>query len=134
MRETIGVVELGSAARARDEHAVDAKARRESGAGGLEMDVARAGVVRVAHEEVHVANDRRLVREIAHVGGEPSSSPSARASVTPPSPASSIARSARVVRRSMSRSTSSPGASSATIGAPVGEATSSSASRRGPVR
>ena len=36
-----------------NEHAVDAKARREAGARGLEMDVARGDVVRVAHEQVH---------------------------------------------------------------------------------
>jgi hypothetical protein len=34
------------------------------------MNVARAGIVGVAHEQVHVANDRRLVREIANVRRE----------------------------------------------------------------
>jgi hypothetical protein len=34
----------------------------------LEVDVARAGIVRITHEEVHEPDDRRLVREIAHVG------------------------------------------------------------------
>ena len=32
------------------------------------MDVARRDVVGVAHEQIHVADDRRLVGEIAHVG------------------------------------------------------------------
>ena len=34
------------------------------------MNVARAGVVRVAHEKVHVANYGNLIGEVAHVGRE----------------------------------------------------------------
>ena len=52
------------------EYTVDAKPGGEPGARGLEMDVAGAGIVRVAYEQVHVADDRRLIREIAHIGRE----------------------------------------------------------------
>ena len=50
--------------------AVEAKARRQTTARCLEMNVARGGIVRVANEKIHIADDRRLIREIADVGGE----------------------------------------------------------------
>src|SRR5829696_3705426 len=53
-----------------DEHTIDAEARREAGACCLEVDVAGRGVVSVANEQVHVANDRRLIGEVANIGGE----------------------------------------------------------------
>jgi hypothetical protein len=34
------------------------------------MDVAGAGVVGIAHEQIHVADDRRLVREVPNVSRE----------------------------------------------------------------
>ncbi len=51
------------------EDAVHAEPHVESRARGLEVDVARAGVDRLAEEQVDVADDRRLVREVADVCG-----------------------------------------------------------------
>ena len=52
------------------QHAVHAKARREPAAVRLQVDVAGARVVRVADEQVHVADDGRLVGQVADVRGE----------------------------------------------------------------
>jgi len=63
-------MELGRWLGCRGKHAVETKARRESVALCLEMDVARARIVGVAHQEIDIANDRRLVRQIADIGRE----------------------------------------------------------------
>ena len=49
------------------EHAIDPKSGREAPARGLEVDIAGAGVVRFANEQVHEADNRWLIREIADV-------------------------------------------------------------------
>src|SRR5687767_13941464 len=81
---TFGNVELGKELDTRDhrvvhlarrlgrwcEHPIETEARGESGACGFEVDVARASLVGVPHEEVHITNDRRLVREIADIRRE----------------------------------------------------------------
>ena len=55
----------------RNEHSVEPKARGEaSSADGLEMDIARAGIVGVANEQVHISDDGSLIREVANVGAE----------------------------------------------------------------
>jgi hypothetical protein len=51
-----------------NQHTIDAKARGEPSAAGLQVNVAGCGVVRVAHQQVHVAYDWRLVSEIPNVG------------------------------------------------------------------
>ena len=56
--------------RRRSQNAVDTKSRRQSAARRLEVDVARAGVVRIAYKEIYVPDDRGLVRQVADVSGE----------------------------------------------------------------
>ena len=52
------------------EHAIEAVSRGQAGSCGLEMDIGRASVERVAHEKIHVPHDRSLVGEVANVRGE----------------------------------------------------------------
>ena len=48
---------------------VDAETRGKTGARGFEMDITRGDIVGVAHEQVHVADDGRLVSQVADVCG-----------------------------------------------------------------
>ena len=50
------------------EHAVDPEPDPEAVSGRLQVDVARAGVVGLANEQVDETDHRRLAREIPHVG------------------------------------------------------------------
>ena len=52
------------------EDAVETIPGRQAGAGRFQMNVARARVIRVADEQIDVADHGRLVREIPHVGAE----------------------------------------------------------------
>ena len=54
----------------RDQHTVQAEAGGEPRAARFEVDVARARISGVAHEQVHVAHDRRLRGEIADISRE----------------------------------------------------------------
>ena len=65
-----GMMEMARGLGRGSQHAIDAVARGQPGARCLEVDVARGRVVRVAHEEVHIPDYRRLVRQVAHVGGQ----------------------------------------------------------------
>jgi len=67
MRETIAWCNDGGGCWC--EHAIEPKATDETGARRFEMDVAGGGRVGLFYEQVDVADDRRLVREIADVRG-----------------------------------------------------------------
>ena len=54
--------------RSGNQHTVQAEPRREAGTGRFQVDVARARVVGVADQQVHVADDRWLGCQVAHVG------------------------------------------------------------------
>jgi len=54
----------------RSQDPIQPESRQEAGAACFEMDVARAGIVGVAHQQIDIPDDRRLVGEIANIRRE----------------------------------------------------------------
>ena len=69
IRETTACASSGRRLCCTGQYAIDAEARYETVCGGLQVDIARTGVVGIPDEEVHVADDWRLVCQIADVCG-----------------------------------------------------------------